>query len=280
MKLIRLSFIANKNNIGLISEILTALGSISISYKDSDFANKYSITSLFNKEVDTYNIISILQNSTTIEDVDTYNLTEKSFKYDYKKYFKRQNYGDKLCIIPSWDNKKPVVEDKIVISIDPELGFGTGSHETTQLCLDYLAKNPPVAKTVIDYGVGSGILSIFAAKLGAKKVIAVDNDKKALIATKKNILDNNCQNIIKAYSHTSNNIKIAKCDLLIANILLNSLIDLEEVFYNLLKPSGVLVMSGILENQLTKILKKYKQNFEILTTQNKNNWSLVLAKKK
>lgn len=255
-----------------------ALDSISTSYTEKDSTQNLIIKSLFNKNINQNNIVEILKDICNIDSVNCKTLIVKSSQYNYKKYFQAQLYGKKIWIEPSWDRKKYLKKNDITVSIDPGLGFGTGSHPTTKMCLEYLDSNPIKEKKVIDYGSGTGILAIVAAKLGARSVVAVDNDKQAIIATNNNIVNNNCKDIIKVYQ-TQENIKLAKCDLLIANILFKTLIELAETFSNLVQTSGYILLSGILDIQLDKIIQKYSKNFNILEIKKEYGWCLIIAQK-
>ena len=138
-------------------------------------------------------------------------------------------FGENLWVCPSWESQTEIPSDAIIINMDPGLAFGTGSHQTTSLCLEYLDNNPPKNIDVIDFGCGSGILAIAAAKLGALRVLAIDNDPQAVISSKDNVINNQCEGIIKTI-HSEDEIDFEGCDLLIANILTNPLIKLAPTF--------------------------------------------------
>jgi ribosomal protein L11 methyltransferase len=153
--------------------------------------------------------------------------------------------------------------------MDPGLAFGTGTHQTTHLCLEYLDSYPPKNLRVIDYGTGTGILAIAAKKLGALEVTAIDNDPQAVLAT----LENAKRNQIKIQVlHTDNEGSLAPTDLLIANILANPLMDLCVHFSTLVKTGGRLVLSGILHTQIEAVLLVYGQYFEQLSVTQKDDW--------
>ena len=172
------------------------------------------------------------------------------------------------------DGQAELPDDAIVIDMDPGLAFGTGTHQTTDLCLQHLDNHPPKDLSVIDYGSGTGILAIAAAKLGAISVVAVDNDPQAVLATKDNVANNQCDDII-AIHHTDDNTALEKCDLLVANILANPLVELELTFSDLVKEGGGIVLSGILDEQLEVILEAYKGHFDYLKVQQKDEWCRV-----
>jgi ribosomal protein L11 methyltransferase len=183
-------------------------------------------------------------------------------------------FGEKLWICPSWHHIDK--EDAIVVNLDPGLAFGTGNHPTTRLCLAWLATHDLMGKTVIDYGCGSGILAIAAAKLGASKVYAIDIDPQALQATADNALRNQLSPEQIVTCHPSGLPKV-KSDLLIANILANPLLMLYDTFVQLLKPQGSIVLSGILCEQIALISETYQHAFALQDTMTENEWGLVSA---
>ena len=121
-------------------------------------------------------------------DIKTLNfdvLANRVWQDECKKDFHTMQFGNRIWICPSWESSADLLDNAIVIDMDPGLAFGTGIHQTTDLCLQYLDKNPPKCQKVIDYGSGTGILAIVAAKLGAKSVVVIDNDAQVVVATKK-----------------------------------------------------------------------------------------------
>jgi ribosomal protein L11 methyltransferase len=165
-------------------------------------------------------------------------------------------------------------EDAIVIDMDPGLAFGTGTHQTTDLCLQYLDENPPIDQTVIDYGSGTGVLAIAAVKLGASQAVAVDNDPQAVLSTIDNVRINQVDEYIKVL-HTDDEGVLNKVDLLIANILANPLVGLCEHFSALVKSGGKITLSGILQEQLEMVLEAYNENFSDLKVKQKDDWCRV-----
>ena len=185
-------------------------------------------------------------------------------------------FGKNLWVCPSWDAIKVSSKDAIVINMDPGLAFGTGTHQTTSLCLEFLDENPPIALTAIDFGCGTGILAIAAAKLGAIRVTAIDNDPQAVTSSSKNVKKNHCEDIVKTF-HSDENFKYKPCDLLMANILANPIIELEPLFSELVKPNGTILLSGILEEQVEKVIDCYSKNFNNIKTDNKSEWFRISA---
>lgn len=189
--------------------------------------------------------------------------------------FKPQKFGNRLWICPSWQAEAEA--QAVIVKLDPGLAFGTGTHPTTNLCLTWLEQADINQKIVIDYGCGSGILALAAAKLGAKQLFAVDIDPQALTATQYNAENNDLdnENFHIDYPH---NLEV-KADILIANILLTPLINLEEEFLQRLKPEGLLVVSGILKDQVQPLIEQY-QLFSAQKTLVLDDWGLIVFKVK
>ncbi len=186
--------------------------------------------------------------------------------------FKPQQFGQRLWICPSW--LTPPDPHAVNLILDPGLAFGTGSHQTTSLCLTWLEQANVSQKTIIDYGCGSGILGLAALKLGAKHVYAVDIDEQALLATKSNAMGN----AITDQQLTTGQPSILQeaVELLLANILLSPLLALQSSFHTLLKPTGQLVVSGILVDQIQVLIDSYHANFEHQATFLQDDWALVV----
>jgi ribosomal protein L11 methyltransferase len=189
--------------------------------------------------------------------------------------FEPKQFGERLWVCPSWHT--PPNPNAVTLMLDPGLAFGTGSHETTSLCLSWLSDADLTQKTIIDYGCGSGILAIAALKLGASHAFAVDIDEQALIATQ----DNATQNAILDQQITigSPNELSNPVDVVIANILLAPLLTLKHQFHALLKDAGTLVVSGLLADQCPILIEAYQDKFLSVSTTLENGWGLVVFKK-
>ncbi|MGQ3887989.1 50S ribosomal protein L11 methyltransferase [Legionella sp. CNM-1927-20] len=199
-------------------------------------------------------------------------LPDQDWERAWMDDFKPQCFGERLWVCPSWiDPPKPMA---INLILDPGLAFGTGTHPTTQLCLTWLAKADLSHKVIIDYGCGSGILALAALKLGVQLAHAVDIDPQALQATQSNAKVNqiNEQQLII----TTPDKLTDKADLLIANILLTPLLQLKAKFKQLLNKQGILVVSGILNDQAATLIEAYKNDFVHQQTDNLADWSLLV----
>ncbi len=177
------------------------------------------------------------------------------FKYEHQPVF----FSNRVCISPSWC--EPPENNLPTLILDPGLAFGTGSHPTTSLCIEWLAETDISDKVVIDYGCGSGILAMVAALLGAKEVYAVDIDKQALQAARENIDRNKLTE--KILVHHVDDVSLPAADILVANILMNPLKELVEKFSGLTKPGGHIILSGLLHVQVDECLATYASCFNM-----------------
>lgn len=188
-------------------------------------------------------------------------------------HFKPLQFGQRLWICPSWET--PPEPQAVNITLDPGLAFGTGSHPTTALCLEWLDQHVEQPNCVIDYGCGSGILALAALKLGAKQVFAIDNDPQALEATQKNAERNGLTAPQITVSLPKNFNKSTPVDILIANILAQPLIELAPLFAQLVRPGGRLLLSGILAEQVDYIIKNYEKWFDLPAISQRAEWVRV-----
>lgn len=183
--------------------------------------------------------------------------------------FKPIKFGRSLWVCPSWCEAPDPEGTNLML--DPGLAFGTGTHPTTSLCLRWLDGTPLKGKTVIDYGCGSGILGIAALLLGAEKVIAVDNDPQALIATRDNARMNGIE-ADRLATFLPEEIPNIQSELLVANILAKPLEQLRDHFHSLLLDQGEILLSGILESQSETLLKHYSAHFEMAAPETSDGW--------
>ncbi|MCK5918579.1 MAG: 50S ribosomal protein L11 methyltransferase [Cocleimonas sp.] len=211
-----------------------------------------------------------------ISKIDVERLEDQDWERAWMDDFKPMKFGENLWIYPSW-NEIPEDESTKII-LDPGLAFGSGTHPTTALCLEWLDANPPQGLSVIDYGCGSGILAIAAAKLGASAILATDIDPQALIATKDNMLKNKIPEFAIETCFPEE-LPTEPVELLIANILSGPLVELAETFAQLIKPNGTIVLSGILEEQTDNIVKAYQIGFNIIQVAQKDDWIRVTAQR-
>lgn len=230
------------------------------------------VTGLFNADANLDSIEKLFSNSAVIPlhgRVTT--LQDRNWQDSYRQQFQPQKFGNNLYVCPTLEAVPDGVEH--VIRLDPGMAFGTGNHATTALCLEWLAGSDAVAgATVLDYGCGSGILSIAAAKLGAAQVTAIDIDSVALEVSQDNASLNGLANLITTDPAT---ICGRRYDVIVANILLEPLVALAPNFAQHLVPGGQIVLSGILRGQITDLLAAYTGAFKIQTQRQLEEWALV-----
>jgi len=292
MDWMQLTLQTTKNQADFVSEILTGLESVSVTFCDTNnnaifeppvgetpLWQDVTITALFDLEIDQTHIRQMLKQICHIDKLHFELLKDRVWEDECKQDFHAMQFGQKLWICPSWEDSSCLPEDAVIIDMDPGLAFGTGTHQTTDLCLQYLDANPPIDCSVIDYGSGTGILAIAAVKLGAKGVTAVDNDPQAIVATISNVEANHAQKQISVL-HTDDEGDLGKVDLLIANILANPLIGLCQHFAHLVKPGGRIALSGIMDNQLAIILEAYGEYFQDLQVVQKDEWCCVSGQRR
>lgn len=213
------------------------------------------------------------------EDVDWVN--------NWKQYF-HQFYIDDILVIPSWENVKPEDSDKMVIHIDPGTAFGTGMHETTQLCIRALKKYVTSETEILDVGCGSGILGMLALKFGAKHSLGTDLDPCAIDATHENMEVNGIRkdqyevmigNIIDDTT-VQDAVGYEKYDIVAANILADVLVPLTPVIIHQMKPGAVYITSGIIEDKEQVVVEAVKAaGLEVLEVNHQGEWVSVVARK-
>lgn len=213
------------------------------------------------------------------EDVDWVN--------NWKKYF-HQFAVDDVLIVPSWEEVEPEHKDKMIIHIDPGTAFGTGMHETTQLCIRQLRKHVTSDTTILDVGCGSGILGMLALKFGARYCVGTDLDPCAIGATHENMEVNGIGkdqyevmigNIIDE-KEIQDKVGYEKYDIVAANILADVLVPLTPVIVNQMKPGGIYITSGIIEEKETTVVDAVRAaGLEVLEVTHQGEWVSVTARK-
>ncbi len=213
----------------------------------------------------------------TTTQIDCQRLEEQDWERTWEQYFKPLRFGDRLWVIP--EGHTPPDPAAVNLFLDPGLAFGTGTHPTTALCLQWLANNLGSGDKVVDYGCGSGILGVAAAALGAAELWCVDIDPQALQATQANLVKNNAS-IPLHISLPQDFNPTVKPTLIIANILANPLIALADDFASLLSPGRILVISGIMMEQRETLLQAYEKHFDHFKIHSKDGWMLIECRRR
>lgn len=199
-------------------------------------------------------------------------ITDEDWTRAWMDQYQPMRFGQRLWIYP-WNIEPTTPTDAVIVRLDPGLAFGTGTHPTTALCLEWLEGVAIANKSVIDYGCGSGVLAIAALKLGATHATGVDNDPQALQASRDNAERNDVADRLQLclpqdFATTSQH-------LLVANILAGPLHDLAPLFANSITSGGTFAISGILANQQQELLQRYAEWFDALEVRTREDWVLI-----
>lgn len=249
----------------VLSDELMLQGAVSITYLDSGdqpifepapgempLWEEVTLLALFEEAFDLAPVILFCKTHTAISQFKTELLKDEVWERVWMKDFHPLYFGGDLWIVPSWcDAPSPTA---VNLLLDPGLAFGTGTHPTTALCLEYLAQHPPQQLSVLDMGCGSGVLAIAALKLGAHKAYAIDNDPQALLATLENARKNAIDPVSLVISLAQEPLDV-KVDCVLANILAQPLIQLAPRLLGYAKKT--LILSGILEDQALSVMAAY-----------------------
>lgn len=285
---------ANDQNAELISDALMELGALSASIEDAyaETAAEQAIfgepgdpppgiwqsnivTAMLDVSTNVKQMLQALEAATAIKQFSyvTETIEEQDWVRATQAQFDPIHITDQLWIVPTWHTSPN--QDAINIILDPGLAFGTGSHPTTHLCLEWLTKQTPL-NTVLDYGCGSGILAIAAKKLGATNVAGVDIDQQAIIASRFNAEQN--QTDIEFFD--ANQFENQTFDIVVANILSSALMVLAPALAKYCKTGGKIALSGILEEQTEALIARYAEWFTMDAPTQKDAWILLTGVKK
>lgn len=275
-----------------IGEMLSANGAQAVTFIDAKDTPMYEpkpgevmlwpdtqVVGLYDAEFDMQRVLSNLKKARILGPDFKHKLDQledKDWEREWMENFHPMQFGQRLWICPSWrDVPNP---NAVNVMLDPGLAFGTGTHPTTSLCLQWLDSLELSQSTVVDFGCGSGILGIAALKLGAKRVVGIDIDPQALLASQDNANRNQVGEQIELY--LPENQPELEADVVLANILAGPLRELRQVITAYCKPGGLLVLSGILENQAQEIADLYCQDFEMQPIAIEGEWARVSGRRK
>ncbi|ASA55547.1 50S ribosomal protein L11 methyltransferase [Vibrio gazogenes] len=294
MPWIQIKLNANNDNAETIGDMLMEdTGALSVTFLDAKDTPVFEplpgetrlwgdtdVLALYDAEADTDTIVAQIKTSQLLPADFSYKveqIEDKDWEREWMDNFHPMKFGNRLWICPSW--KEIPDPDAVNVMLDPGLAFGTGTHPTTALCLEWLEGLDLSGKTVIDFGCGSGILAIAAIKLGAKQVIGVDIDPQALLASKDNAQRNGVEDQLAVYL-PQNQPDNLSADIVVANILAGPLKELSPVIQSLVRPGGQLAMSGVLETQAEDVASFYRNQFDIEPIIENNEWCRISGQKK
>ena len=204
---------------------------------------------------------------------------EEDWANTWKQYYKTSKVGEKIVVKPIWEEYEQK-EGELVVNLDPGMAFGTGTHETTRMCIQALEKYVKEESTVFDVGCGSGILAIAAAKLGAKLAVGVDLDPVAVESSIENVGYNNLNNIEILHGNLVEVID-GKSDIVVANILAEIICILTDDVKRVMKDGGVFITSGIIHDRVDMVCEKLEATgFEVIEKNRDGEWNCIVAKLK
>ena len=211
--------------------------------------------------------------------VETRSVNDKSWADVWKKYFKPFYAGQHLVVKPTWEPFDPAPGDR-VIEIDPGMAFGSGTHETTGMCLSILEENIHGGEEIIDVGTGSGILAIGAALLGAGHVLAVDIDPDAVKVAVENVANNHVQDIVSVQQGNLLEKVDAVCDICVANIISDIIISFAAPLMSHIRPGGLFICSGIVSLRGDEVAQALLDaGYEILQRYTRGEWTAFLSRR-
>lgn len=219
----------------------------------------------------------LIETGKSLGQVTVSEVNDMDWAENWKKYYKPVRIGDKIVIKPSWEDYEQKDGD-IVIELDPGMAFGTGTHETTILCVEALEKYVKKDAIVYDVGCGSGILSIVAAKLGAKKVIGIDIDDLSVKTSKENVKINGVEEIVEIVKGNLLDNVSGKADIIVSNIIAEIIINMIPNLKDYLINNGIFIASGIITEKLEKVKEALVNNgFSIVEEKTMNDWAVIIG---
>lgn len=191
--------------------------------------------------------------------VEVNEVDNENWEESWKAQFKPIKIGDRIVVVPTWETYHPI-DDELIIQIDPGLSFGTGSHETTSMCIRMLEKHVKENDSVLDVGTGTGILAIAASKLAAKKVVAIDIDEKSIEIAKENIFLNEVsQKTDVKLGNLLDGIE-QKFSVIVANLFAELLVSMSDKVAETMNADGIFIATGILDSKEKMVMKTYEKN--------------------
>ncbi|MGO1370021.1 50S ribosomal protein L11 methyltransferase [Senegalia sp. (in: firmicutes)] len=211
-------------------------------------------------------------------EVTTSEIEDQDWAATWRKYYKPKKIGEKIVIKPSWEEYEKK-EEEIIIEMDPGMAFGTGTHETTMMCVRQLEKHIHQFDTVFDIGTGTGVLAIASAKLGAVNTIAIDLDQDAVSVAKQNVVKNGVSNTVQVKYGNLLDIIDGKANVIVANIVADIIKILSEDIKRFLEDDGVFISSGIILDKVDDVRKSLEENgLKVIDEINLGEWACLVSK--
>ena len=292
MPWIQAHLITSKDQAPLIELLFENLGALSTSLVDAEdepllepkpgelpIWQQTRVTGLFEGHIDSDDLrqrINQALNSDVTRTLELERLEDQEWERAWLNDFHAMSFGQRLWICPQ--GKRPEQPDAVIVELDPGLAFGTGTHPTTALCLQWLDRTPLAQLELIDFGCGSGILAVAALKLGAKRVYATDHDPQAMQATAANAEKNAVLERLQLCD--SQHPATHPVDLVMANILAGTLIELKDLLTRLTRPGGRIILSGILSEQAQRVSDAYAAAFSMSPPRQQEEWILLEGRRK
>ncbi|KAF3981800.1 MAG: 50S ribosomal protein L11 methyltransferase [Methylococcales symbiont of Hymedesmia sp. n. MRB-2018] len=288
----QLFIITDKETASEVSDFFSELGAVSVTYMDAEDLPVYEpapgeikiwrltkVIALFELDAEPELVKALLFSrfkNNVLQDWYQEVLADQVWERTWMEHYQPMKFGHSLWICPTGQEKNET--NTVCLTLDPGLAFGTGTHPTTALCLEWLANHELSNKTIIDYGCGSGILAIAALLLGAKQAHAIDIDPQAIEATHYNAEKNQVEDKLTCY--LAEQFNPFQADIVLANILAQPLCDLSEPISKRVKSKGKLILSGILNEQTESVTKAYQiQNIQLASPVSQGEWCLLSGSK-
>jgi ribosomal protein L11 methyltransferase len=284
MPWIQISVITDEITAPELADVFSELGAVSVTYMDAEDEPVYepaigqtiiwshtNVIALYESETDIGQIKAVVFENFDHEKLCDWTeelIEDQEWERAWMEFYRPMKFSNKLWVCPT--DQEQLEAGTVCLTLDPGLAFGTGTHPTTALCLQWLASHELKGKTIIDYGCGSGILAIAAVLLDATQAIAVDIDPQAITATWSNAQKNKVENKIKCC--LVDEFKPVRADIVLANILAKPLIEMSAKIVDLLVSGGQLVLSGILVDQAESVMTAYQPTIAFNKPVQQEDW--------
>ena len=278
------SIITDEDTAPKIAAYLEKQGAVSVTYMDAEDEPVYEpaigetkiwtntqVVALYELDIDIERVKALVLKkfrNYPLRDLKIEQIEDQEWERAWMEYYHPMKFADKLWVCPTGQEQHEA--NTVCLTLDPGLAFGTGTHPTTALCLEWLASHDLTDKVVIDYGCGSGILAVAAVLLGAKVAHAVDIDPQAITATESNALKNGVADKILCY--LPEQFAPLQADIVLANILAKPLIEMSAAISALVVAQGALVLSGILAEQAESVITAYQKNINFNPLVQQEDW--------